>query len=480
MFSGLRLRLSLLYLLAAGALIVLVGAGTYRLVDSYFQTTTDLALQHRMAHEFVRLGAPVSPELAAADRSWYANRGQLFPGIATPAPSVTQEDGASQEGTGSGAPPLDSGEQGNAEESYDGELAAIFVLPLTASGQLSGSAVPAALPLAPDVQAATTALTHGTDWRTVTRAGGGQARLLTSRLPAGSNPALLQLGRTLDDQDRVLRQLSLALMGLGATSAVLLGIGSWWLAGRALRPAQAAWARQQAFVANASHELRAPLTLLRASAEVAQRSLPATDADGRALLDDVLHETDYMSRLVEDLLVLSRLDAGRLALERQTIALAPLLTEVARQVGRLAGEHGVQVEVAAASGTVRGDPTRLRQVLLILLDNALRHTPPGGTIRLTAQPHGRTVQISVADTGSGIAPEHLPYIFERFYRADTARAAGGGGAGLGLALARGLIEAQHGQIALDSHLGAGTRVLLTLPGGEPTGDAPAASSSSNG
>lgn len=464
MFSGLRLRLSLLYLLTSGALIVLVGAGTYQLVDAYFQTTTDLALQHRMAHEFVRRGAPVPPELAAADRSWYANWGQLFPGSAPPAPSVTQKKGDDHEET-------ESDEQGNTEELYDGELAAIFALPLAADGQFSSLPAPAALPLAPDTGAAAVALAHGSDWRTVNRAGGGQARLLTYRLPAGSSSALLQLGRTLDDQDRVLRQLSLALLGLGAVSAVLLGSGSWGLAGRALRPAQAAWARQQAFVANASHELRAPLTLLRASAEVAQRSLPVTDADGRALLDDVLHETDYMSRLVEDLLLLSRLDAGRLALERQTIALSPLLADVGRLVGRLADERGVQVEVVAATGMAWGDPTRLRQVLLILLDNALRHTPPGGTIRLTAQPHGRTMQISVADSGSGIAPEHLPHIFERFYRADTARAAGGSGAGLGLALAKGLIEAQHGQIALDSHLGTGTRVTLILPSAEQPGAA---------
>jgi signal transduction histidine kinase len=469
MFSGLRLRLSLLYLLAAGALIVLVGLGTYRLVDSYFQNTTDLALQHRLAHEFLRLGVPVPAELEAADRSWYTNRGLLFPGLTTPAPSGTEEE-EEQEESGGGAPSLDSAEQESAEEQYDGELAAIFVLPLAANGQGIGTRPAAPLPANSAVAAA---LAHGSDWRTVSLAGGGRVRLLTYRLPAGSGPALLQLGRTLDDQDRVLGQLALALLGLGAASAVLLGMGSWWLAGRALRPAQAAWTRQQAFVANASHELRAPLTLLRASAEVARRRLPAGDADGRALLDDVLQETDYMSRLVADLLLLSRLDAGRLTLARQPVALPPLLAEVARQVGRLASERGVQVEVAAAASMGRGDPTRLRQVLLILLDNALRHTPPGGTIRLTAQSHGRVVQIGVADTGSGIAPEHLPHVFERFYHAEVARGGADGGAGLGLALAKGLIEAQHGQIALSSRPGGGTQVTLTLPGGgENTEDVP--------
>src|SRR5262249_41127920 len=138
---------------------------------------------------------------------------------------------------------------------------------------------------------------------------------------------------------------------LGGVSAVLLGFGSWVLAGRALRPAQEAWGRQQAFIANASHELRTPLTLLRASAEVVQRGLPAAETDSRELLGDVLQETDHMSRLVEDLLLLSRIDAGRLQVERQAIPLAELLPEVGRQVGRLAEEKGVHVEVDGARGT---------------------------------------------------------------------------------------------------------------------------------
>jgi signal transduction histidine kinase len=466
MFRGLRLRLSVLYLLVALAFIVLVGLGTYRLVDSYFQTTIDLALQHRMAHEFLREGAPVTPELEAADRSWYENRRRLFPRIATPEPESPQEADTHEEEPGSGeagGPPLDNTEQENAEDLYDGELAAIFVVPLDATGQISGTVSALTLPVAPNKPAVTAALATGSDWRTVISDQGLRVRLLTYRLPRNSGAAVLQLGRTLDDQDRILQQLLLALLGLGAASTVLLGIGSWWLAGRALRPAQAAWARQQTFVANASHELRTPLTLLRASAEVVQRGLPREDSDGRALLDDVLQETDHMSRLVEDLLLLSRLDAGRLALERQEVALPALLADMQRQMGRLAEERAVPVEVTRAEGTALADPTRLRQVLLILLDNALRHTPRGGHIALAAQPQGRSVQISVADTGSGIAPEHLTHVFERFYRVDSTPNGTTGGSGLGLAIARGLIEAQHGHITIQSQVGTGTRVTLTLP-----------------
>src|SRR5689334_13004103 len=130
MFRGLRLRLSLLYLLAALALIALVGAGTYRLLDSYFENTTDLALQHRMAHEFIRLGAPVSPELEAADRSWNDYRTRLFPQAATVAPQAQHHNDGEEESEGGdnhGQPPLDNTEQEAAEDLYDGELAAIFV-----------------------------------------------------------------------------------------------------------------------------------------------------------------------------------------------------------------------------------------------------------------------------------------------------------------------------------------------------------------
>ncbi len=118
-------------------------------------------------------------------------------------------------------------------------------------------------------------------------------------------------------------------------------------------------------------------------------------------------------------------------------------------------------ELGAAAGTLLGDPARVRQVLLILLDNALAHTPTGGTVRMAAASDGRWIEIRVADSGPGIAPEHLPHVFERFYRADPARS--GGGAGLGLAIAQSLVTAQGGHIAVASQPGAGTTVSVRWP-----------------
>ena len=271
---------------------------------------------------------------------------------------------------------------------------------------------------------------------------------------------MLQLGRTLGDQDRVLNSFLVGLLGLGAAAALAVGAASWWLAGRSLAPAHAAWDKQQAFVANASHELRTPLTLVRATAEVAQRGLPPSDAR-HELMSDILSECDHMSGLVDDLLLLSRLDSHALKLQRTPLPAAELLADMQRQVGRLAGEHQVRLSVSAAAGTLLGDPARLHQVLLILLDNALRHTPAGGQVTLAAAPSGRAVEITVADTGAGIAPEHLPHVFDRFYRADPAR--GGEGTGLGLAIARSLVTAQGGHIRIASQPGVGTTVSVRLP-----------------
>jgi len=241
---------------------------------------------------------------------------------------------------------------------------------------------------------------------------------------------------------------------------VALTGASWWLAGRSLLPAEQAWEKQQVFVANASHELRAPLTLIRASAEVARRGLAEGDGSGE-LLGDILVEADHMSKLVDDLLLLSRLDAGRLKLERQQILMSDLLPEIARQVNRVAEERRISLQQGETGGSALADPTRLRQVLLILLDNAMTHTPDGGLVRLGSRVEGRFVMLEVSDTGRGVPAEDLPRVFERFYRADK-----GNGSGLGLAIAKSLVEAQNGQLRLESREGLGTKAIISLPSAE--------------
>jgi signal transduction histidine kinase len=457
MFRGLRLRLTLLYLFAAMALIIAVGAGTYLLVSDYFQNTTDLALRVRMAQELQLLGQPVPPELRAASQQWLASRGgptstpTLAP-TAAPVRAEVEDDHEIEDEEG------EASHEGGETDPYDSELAPIFSLPLTAQGELISNPNAFGLPVAPDAAAAASALAYGNDLRTVVSSDGTRVRLLTYPVNVRGGPPVLQLGRSMGDQDRVLSQILTSLLALGGLSAVALAIASWWLAGRSLAPAEQAWEKQQTFVANASHELRTPLTLMRASAEVAARGLAEND-DRLGLMRDILTEADHMSRLVDDLLLLSRLDAGRLKLERAVIRMDDVLPEVTREVSRVAADKGIALILDQSDGVVTADPTRLRQVLLILLDNALAHTPTGGRVRLQSRIEDKRVIVSVADNGSGVAPEDLPRVFERFFRANKERQAG---SGLGLAIAKSLVEAQDGSLQLESIQGVGTKAMIVL------------------
>jgi signal transduction histidine kinase len=445
MLNRLRINLTIFYLMVAVALIAVVGGGSYFYLRQYFMNSTDLALQHQMAIELNRFGVPLPEELAAGEEEWCDTHLQRQP-VTAPGGDVAIE-----------------GEDENYFiEAYDAELASIFVLPLSAKGELLFNPNAALPPINPDQDASLAAWETGCDWRTVTLANASRVRLYTHRLPQDFAPALLQVGRSLDDQDRVLRQFLMFVLILGGTSVVFLGGGSWWLAGRSVVPAQKAWQRQQVFVANASHELRAPLTFIRTSVEVALRSvLPDRP---RELLEDVVGESDHMSALVEDLLLLSRLDAGKLPLKPEKICLEELLSGIARQAQVLADEKGIVVKTGEMQGQVTADRERLRQVLLIVLDNALHHTNRGGKITMISGPHGKNVAISVCDTGEGIPEEHLGHVFERFYRVSSARGKGKKqGSGLGLSIAKSLIDAQGGEIYLKSEEGKGTKVTICLP-----------------
>jgi signal transduction histidine kinase len=435
LFSGLRLSLTLLYLVAGIALVVLVGGSSYALMRYYFDSTTDLALHHELARELRLANAAVPPDVAAAE----ADYSQAHDESRLLDPRV--------------GPSLDA--------APGGELAAIYTLWLDPAGGVLPHPGGAESLIAPNAEALRAAQTAGSDTRT-TNIAGVPVRLLTFRVDHPGSPAFLQVGRPVSDQVEIVRAVLTGLLVLGIGCAGLLAALSWWLAGRALRPAREAWDRQQSFVANAGHELRAPLTLIRATADVALREMPTAEStDQREFWTDVLRDTDHMARLVDDLLLLSRLDAHRLNLTAGPVPLAGLLNDLVRQVQRIADERGVRVAVDAAEGIALADLERLRQVLLIVLDNALRHTPRGGEVRLSGWQSNGKAHLTVMDTGEGISPEHLVKVFERFYVVDSSHATGG--TGLGLSIAHGLIAAQHGEISLTSTVGEGTRVEIVVP-----------------
>jgi signal transduction histidine kinase len=463
MLRPLRWKLTLLYLIAAIGLVGLMGFGTYLLIDRYFQQTTDLTLQYKMATEFRLLGLDVPPELLRSEVLWLQNnsRGlsQPSPTVIVPAISSSSEDdhGESDESEYSTLPAEYHSED---DHLYNADLAAVYVISFDSSGAAILAPNLPSPPVVDSPEALSNAQQFGYDLRTVVVPGRGRLRLLTYRTGA-EVPALLQTGRLLNDQDRVLAQYLIYLAILGGAASFLLAIVSWWLAGRSLGPAQTAWDQQQTFVSNASHELRTPLTLIRATADYGLRGKPAK-AQARHL-EDILNECDYMDHLVDDLLLLSRLDAHRLKLELKQLSIPELFTDTIRQVTKLAQSENISVSSDGYTGNIFGDHTRMRQVLLILLDNALRFTPSGGMIRLSATQAGKSVRIEVADTGKGIEPEHLPHLFERFYQIGTPENESSRSNGLGLSIARALIEAQGGSIHIESQPGKGTQVIITMP-----------------
>ena len=214
--------------------------------------------------------------------------------------------------------------------------------------------------------------------------------------------------------------------------------------------------------ADIAHELRTPLSLILGHAEaLSEGVLPPTPE----ALGTIHDEAQRLSRLVEDLRTLSLSDAGELSLHLASQAAGELLERAAAWHRAEAASRGIAlaVEVQPDLPPVCGDVDRLAQVLHNLLSNALRHTPEGGRIALSAQAEGEGVRLAVADTGSGIAPEDLPRVFDRFYRSDASRQRQSGGSGLGLAIAKSLVEAHGGRIWAESELGRGATFCLTLP-----------------
>jgi two-component system, OmpR family, sensor histidine kinase CiaH len=285
-------------------------------------------------------------------------------------------------------------------------------------------------------------------------------RIVARRAPDGGT---ILVGESLAANQAALHSLLMVELAGGALGLLLSLAGAWFLSGRALVPIQQAFSRQQEFVADASHELRTPLTVLRSATDVLDHHRAEPLADNGELFDDVRAEIARMERLASDLLTLARSDTGELELMTAPLDLAELARDVVRRVTPLAQDRDVQLGFAlnGPAPTVEADPDRLQQVLLVLVDNAIKHTPKGGHVDVRVSQQSGTALMEVADTGSGIALEHLPRIFDRFYRADKARSQGG--TGLGLAIAKMLIDAHRGHMTIASTLGVGTRVTVGLP-----------------
>ena len=278
---------------------------------------------------------------------------------------------------------------------------------------------------------------------------------------SGEVVAVVQVAQSRRVVDEAVGRFVSVLVPIGVVALALAAVGGLFVSGRAMRPLREAFDKQRAFVADASHELKTPLTLIRADAEVLARGNQGQD--DRDLLDNLLIEADRMDAVLSDLLILARLDAGKLAVAREPFNLSEVLAEGADRFAARANVEGVRIEVESAGKLpVRGDRERTLQILAALLDNAVGHTPPGGTVAVAGRSEGDRVLATVGDPGPGIPPEHLSRVFDRFYRTGPARTKREG-TGLGLAIARDFARAQGGDLSADNHDGAGAVFRLTLP-----------------
>jgi signal transduction histidine kinase len=293
----------------------------------------------------------------------------------------------------------------------------------------------------------------------------GSARVVSMPMyESGELVGVMQYARSLRRVQETVNELVLVLLPLGLGALGLAAVGGLYMARRAVRPVREAFDRQRAFIADASHELKTPLTLIRVDTEVLQGNLQ--DPDDRELADEVLAETDRMGKILSDLLTMARLDAGALDVARKPFDLTNLIEEETERFRVRATREAVLLEVRAPDELLAtGDPARTGQILAALLDNALRFTPSGGSVEVRASRQDGTVEATVTDTGPGIPPEHLARIFDRFYRAESARTREGGGTGIGLAIARGLARAQDGDLEAANAKDGGAVFRLKLPAG---------------
>jgi len=231
-----------------------------------------------------------------------------------------------------------------------------------------------------------------------------------------------------------------------------------------LQRIEESFSRTRQFTADASHELRAPMTLIYTAAQHSLRRERTREelVDG---MQKVLREAQRTTALIDDLLLLARGDAGKEAAALTVMDAGPLLRDAAEQAAAMATPKDISVSLQLAPDalSVRADEAQLRRLLLILIDNALKYTPPGGRVTIQGRADATGVTVSVADTGAGIAPDDLPHVFERFWRADKVRSREAGGTGLGLTIAKQIAELHGAHLGVQSGVGRGSTFTIRLP-----------------
>jgi signal transduction histidine kinase len=453
MFNSIRLRLTLWYVMVLLGIVIATGVITFVMLSRLLTDEVDDSLR-ASANSVV--GQVESGGLQAL-------------GTPTTAPVDDRQDGGGNGGNG-----VLDGHDGEEEEDHEEEeehevrfftpqSGDTFYLVLSPDGNVLANPLNVSIAGLPDPEEAAAAASSGESWTDLT-AGGNEYRIHSRAIrEEGEATAVVQVGRSLEEHERQLQSVLLVLGLAGLGGLVLAAVGGLLLAGRALAPARLALQRQQEFVADASHELRTPLTVVRGNAEMLEMTSSGLGDEGRGYVEGIVGQVQYMERLTEDLSSLARLEQGEAPLRRQDFALEALLQDLAADTRMLGRHKGILVETESSPVTVNADRDRLREAILVLVDNAVRTSPPGGTVVISGLQANGGLVIEVADSGPGIPAEHLQRLFDRFYRVDTGRSRSEGGSGLGLAIAKAIVEAHGGTITAQNRPEGGALFRLSLP-----------------
>ncbi len=475
---GIRWQLVFWYTTAFAVLLLLTGAVFYQYLERALEASIDTDLQLRAQ--------------------------QIAGGIVSKDGTVTV-----QNVTG-GLPGFDS--QMNASPAKPGDVNyGVLVRVLDARGRVLGET-----PAFSMVQVPTASVTRpleGQPWQgTVLSTNDQEVRLYSRTLSEqGRKVAVIQVGESLSGLHTLLHALVGVLLVVGMLVLLICAAGSYWLAARSFAPIRRlaetarhikaddlhqrvpvpqahdelqylaltlndmldsldqAFSRQRRFVADASHELRTPVAVIRNKAGITLLGTP-TLSEATSVLHEIRGETERLSHLISDLLTLARGDEGQALFECEQVQFDVLVETVVAITEVLATERGIHLEVQVREPiTLQGDEARLIQVVMNLLENAIRYTHTGGKVYVMLEKLPSSVRLTVRDTGVGIAPEHLPHIFERFYRADPSRKQiEGNGSGLGLAIVEWIVLAHHGSVDVTSQVGQGSCFTITLPLASPS------------
>ena len=311
----------------------------------------------------------------------------------------------------------------------------------------------------PDQDGLAVARTGGKDIREEV-INGTPVRILTQPVQRGTDTYLVQVVQDTSSEQRILGVLVQVLLGGGIVAVLAALVLGAIYAGRALVPIRESLRRQREFAADASHEFRTPLAVIKSSVEYLERHPDEPVGPSNESLRDIRDEVEHLTALVGDLLLLARTDSGVVEIEPMPVDLAEVAEEAVRSVTPLAEARDVRLLLDPAPTPLVGDPLRLRQLITILADNAIAHSPSGSTVTVRVAPSPDAANLAVDDEGPGVRPEDMPHVFDRFWRA---RGAPAGGTGLGLAIAAWIAERHGGTIGVANLPQRGARFQVRLP-----------------